>query len=182
MAAEGVTAELTTDDPYVVITDGTETFGDIAGGASAWCADDFGFSVRGDCPHGHVLRFGLDAASGSDIWHSLIEIPVVAADLQYVAHAVGDAGPGGVFDPGETVTLTVTLRNDGGINAAGTTATLQSRSEYLGVPVNTATLPDHVSRAARRPTGPIRSPFTPRRTARQATRPRCGSCSRTTTS
>jgi hypothetical protein len=141
LTANGVTAVLTTDDPYATVTDGFEIFGDIAGGAGAWCADDFGFSVRGDCPHGHVLRFGLDATSGSSTWHSVVEIPVVAAELQYNSHTFGNAGPEGVFDPGETVTLSVSLRNDGGITAGGVTATLMSRSEYLDVPVATAIYP-----------------------------------------
>jgi hypothetical protein len=141
LAANSVTAAITTDDPFATITDGAETFGNLAGGAAAWCADDFGFSVRGDCPHGHLLRFGLDATSGSSTWHSVVEIPVVAADLQHSAHAVSNAGSNGIFDPGETVTLTVTLRNDGGITAGGLTATLLSRSEYLDIPVNTAVYP-----------------------------------------
>ncbi len=140
--ASGVAAEITTDDPYVEITDGAEIYGEIAGGAAAWSLDDFGFAVRGDCPHGHLLRFGLDATDGSAPSHSVVEIPVVAADLQHASHAVGDAGPGGVFDPGETVTLTVTLRNDGEIVAAGVTATLLSGSEYVDVPVGSSGYPE----------------------------------------
>ncbi len=43
--ATGVTASITSDDPYVTITDANETFGDVAAGATIWSGDDFGVQV-----------------------------------------------------------------------------------------------------------------------------------------
>lgn len=133
-AAASVTATLATEDPYVTVTDGAETFGNINAGASAWSADDFDFDVSPACPHGHVIRFALDVSSGSDVWHSLIDVPVVAADLVTDGYTVQNAGANGRLDPGETVQLIVKLKNLGGAAAGSPTAVLVTQSEYIDVP------------------------------------------------
>ncbi|MDM7915106.1 MAG: C25 family cysteine peptidase, partial [Candidatus Eisenbacteria bacterium] len=80
LSAPGVNATLTCADPYVSIDDDAETFGDIPGGGSAWSADDFGLTVSAACPNAHVVRLGLDISSGTDVWHSLIDVPASAPD------------------------------------------------------------------------------------------------------
>ncbi len=133
MGAPDVTATLTTLDPYVTIVDGSETFGSIAAGGSAWSADDFDFDVDLGCPNGHTIRFGLDAASGQDEWHSLIDVAVVAADLVTDATTLYGAGGNGVVDPGETVDISVRLRNDGGKSADDVSGTLMTASQFVTI-------------------------------------------------
>jgi hypothetical protein len=111
--ASAVTATLTCNDPYVTITDATEEYGDLPAGAIAWSPDDFGFTVDGGCPNGRVLRFGLDIASGGNVWHSLIDVPVVSADLTASGMTIYDPSGNGILDPGETIQLSVKLKNDG---------------------------------------------------------------------
>ncbi len=132
-SAAGVTGTLTSDDPYVTITGAAETFGDIAAGSSAWCADDFNVVIDRACPGGRVIRLGLDIASGADVWHSLIDLPIVSAGFEVSSYVLTNAGPNGLLDPGETVQLSVKLRNNGGAPAVTPTATLFSRSEYIEV-------------------------------------------------
>ncbi len=136
-AAPGVAATLTTTDPYVAIQDADETFGDINVGSTAWSADDFDFVIDRACPHGHVIRFGLDITSGGDQWHSLIDVPVVAADLEASTYTLYNAGANSLLDPGETVQLSVKLNNVGGADAVTPTATLYSQSEFIDVPEGT---------------------------------------------
>lgn len=131
--ATGVSATLTTEDPYVTITDASETYGDIAGGGMLWCPDDFGFTVGQGCPDGHTLRFGLEITSGSDNWHSLIDVPVTAAALAAEASTLYNAGGNGILDPGETVGMSVRLRNTGHADATSVTGTLTSQSAYVTV-------------------------------------------------
>jgi hypothetical protein len=129
--ATAVTATLTSDDPYVVIDDDAETFGDIAAGATAWSADDFDITLLGNAPHGHVIRFGLDAASGAETWHSLFEIPVVAPAFTLSLTHVYDFGPR--IDPGEAGRLSVKLLNTGGAASLPVTGTLHSESGWMAV-------------------------------------------------
>ncbi|MEZ4651542.1 MAG: C25 family cysteine peptidase [Candidatus Eisenbacteria bacterium] len=139
--APGVTAQLVSDDPYVTILDDTEAYGDMAGATTAWSPDDFDFAIDSHCPHGHVLRFHLDVTSGSDVWRSLIEIPVFAPALLVEGTTVYDGG-NGRLDPGETAGLSVLLRNHGGTTALGVTATLSSSSQFVTIQDANGTMGD----------------------------------------
>jgi hypothetical protein len=130
-SATNVNATLTADDPYVTITDNAETFGTIAGGATAWCADDFDFQISGTTPSGHIIHFGMDVTSGSNTWHSVIEVPVLAAAFTY--EAVTLTGFGTIIDPGESGEISVRIRNNGNAAGTGITATLISQSQWVTV-------------------------------------------------
>lgn len=132
-AASGITATLTSEDPYVTISDATETYPNINGGASAWCSDDFDFALAPGCPHGRVLRFGLEVQAGTDSWHSLIDLPVVSADLVSEGTTLYNVGGDGILGPGETGELSVKVRNNGGLAATGTVASLTSPSAYITI-------------------------------------------------
>jgi hypothetical protein len=131
--ATGVTGTLTSEDPFVTILDGQETYGNIAGGASVWSPDDFGFTLAPECPHGHVARLALSASANEGQWHSLVEIPVVSADLLVSGTNLYNAGGNGLFDPGETVQLSVKLGNAGGAAAQNVTGKITSLSNFVTV-------------------------------------------------
>ena len=130
--ATGVTATLSCASPCARVVDATEDYGDIAGGASVWCPDDFVVSIEPDCAHGHRIPFLLDVASGPTHWSSLIELDVTSAALVAQGTTVVDGG-NARLDPGETVELSVDLRNDGGAEATATTAALTSLGSYVTV-------------------------------------------------
>jgi len=140
--ASNVTAILTSDDPYVTVTDADEEFGSINGGASAWSHEDFGFTVDPACPHGRMLRFGLDISSGSEAWHALIEIPAVSAEFAYQGIHLYNTGGNSLLDPGETCQLSVGVVNSGGLVATGVTATVLSLSQWLDLPDPTGSYPN----------------------------------------
>ncbi|MBU2692348.1 MAG: T9SS type A sorting domain-containing protein [Candidatus Eisenbacteria bacterium] len=131
-SAASVTATLTTDDPYITITDGNEAFGTVAGGASVWSADDFDFTIDLGCPHGRVIQFALEVSSGATSWHSLVEVEVISADLQFQDFRVED-GFNGILDPGETAGLRLKIYNGGGITAENAVGTLVSLSPLITV-------------------------------------------------
>ena len=132
--ATGVTATLSSVDPYVAIAQNNESFGDISPLASAWSADSYVFTVSPACPHGHTVRFGLDVSSDTNAWHSLIDVPVVSAHLVAGGYSLYNAGPNGILDPGETAQLAVKLHNYGVENAAGVAGTFTSLSPLVYVP------------------------------------------------
>jgi hypothetical protein len=57
-------------DPYVTITDATETFGNIVAGDSIWTPDDFDFVVSSSCPHAHPVNFRLTLTGTNGSWTS----------------------------------------------------------------------------------------------------------------
>ena len=131
--AHGVAATLTTTDPYVTSDHAQAHFGDIAPGASAWSDTAYAFVVDRTCPNGHRIRFGLDVTTEEGQWHSLIDVPVVSADLAATGYTLYNAGSNGMLDPGETVQISVILNNNGGADAATPTAMLLTQSQYVDI-------------------------------------------------
>ncbi|MBD3236926.1 MAG: hypothetical protein GF330_09500 [Candidatus Eisenbacteria bacterium] len=129
--ASDVTGTLTTDDPYVTILDDSESFGDIAAGGSAWSADDFDIEIAAGAPSGHVIDLGLDLQAGGDDWHSLIQIPVVAAALAYNDLTLYDMGT--QVDPGDAGEISVELLNFGDATGQDIVGNLVSRSSWVTV-------------------------------------------------
>lgn len=137
-AASSVSATLTTSDPYATISDASKSFGNIAAGASAWSSGSYVLAVSTACPHGRKIRLGLDITSGVNTWHSLIDLPVVSADLACEGTSLYNVGGNGLFDPGESGQASVKVRNNGGMDATSMTATVTSLSPFMTVVDGTA--------------------------------------------
>ncbi len=131
-AAAAVVATLTSADPYVTMVYDTATIGDLPAGSSAW-AQGLAFQVSSDCPDGRVLRFGLDCRSDLQQWHSMFELRVRSSDLAAVGKTLYNAGPNGLFDPAETIEMSVQLRNAGFQSATGVTAQIYSHSPWIQI-------------------------------------------------
>jgi len=123
-----VSATLTSDDPYVTVLDGNDTFGDIAGGGTTW--GDFQIEVAANAPNGHELALILTAASGASEWVSAMRLPVTTSALTQTDFA-WSVGTG--LDPGETGSLSVTLNNGGTLAAQGTVGELSTTSHWITV-------------------------------------------------
>ena len=132
--APGVTAHVSSTDPYVQITRADVIYGDIPGGGAAWAGDPFLLSVTDACPHGHAIRLNLEAQSGANSYHSIVDLNVVSADLVAETYQLQDVGSNGLLDPGETGTLKISLRNLGGSAAVNPVASLLTLSEFVDVP------------------------------------------------
>jgi len=117
----------TNPDPYITITDGTATFGNIASGGSASCSDGFVFSVSKDCPNEEVVEFMLTITDAvSHTWSEKFCLQVGTPQIQYTAHSVF-----GNLMAGATDSLLVQLSNYGTSVASGITGTLSSSSTYI---------------------------------------------------
>jgi hypothetical protein len=128
-AATGVTAVLTSADPWASVVSGAASFGTIAAGADA--AGDVPFTVQlaPGAPAAHKCQLDLAVTSGAATWTSLLELEVKAGAFSFISFTYG--GPGGSLDPGETGTLTVTLRNTGNVGVTAASATLLSSSPWV---------------------------------------------------
>lgn len=63
-----VYGQLSTNDPYITITDYYEQFGDITEGSQAWSYNDFDFEISEDCPEKDVI-FNLLLECDEGIWN-----------------------------------------------------------------------------------------------------------------
>ncbi len=116
--ASAVEAVLQSDDPMLRVLSDVTSYGDIDGGALASPSVPFEIAIDEDCPNGHVALLDLLVESGGvrTTWTSAVTIEVAAPVVVVSSWSMDDSGGGdgdGTPEPGETVELTVELRNDG---------------------------------------------------------------------
>jgi hypothetical protein len=129
--AHDVTGTLTSNDPYLTISDGSEVFGDIDPGTSVWSKDDFDVEIDAAAPNGHLIRLALDLQSGTESWHSLMDFAVVSAEFIYDDVTLYDMGS--QLDPGDEGQISLRIRNAGDAPASDVSGTLVSHSDWITV-------------------------------------------------
>nr|NQU94379.1 T9SS type A sorting domain-containing protein [Bacteroidota bacterium] len=140
--ADNVVVTLTSSDPYVTITDDTEDFGNIAGGASVNMEDAFAFDIDATTPNQHAISFTVQAV-GQDTWSSSFSVVVCSPALSFTGFVVDDGASGnnnGHLDPGETADVIVAVANEGDASAYEVTAMMSSTDPYMTV--NTTAVQD----------------------------------------
>ena len=134
--ATGVEAVLRTSDPYITVTDSTQSYDAItADYGVSFESSAYAFDVAADVPDGHVIEFELDIYGDyADTAFDGFELSVHAPVLEVLLAAVDDALSGdndGILDPGETADIIVSLANSGSGVAADLTAVLAESDPYL---------------------------------------------------
>ena len=134
--AEAINANavLSSTDSFIVITDAEEFFGNISGDGTVSIAEAFGFYVSPDMPDGHIIALTLTVSDDYDgVWISDFYLTAHAPILNFAGAVIDDTeeNNNSVFDPDETVALTVTLENGGSGIAENLTATLSSISPFI---------------------------------------------------
>ncbi|MBM71507.1 MAG: hypothetical protein CL847_01810 [Crocinitomicaceae bacterium] len=110
--AEGVNVEVTTEDSWVVITNGNITVGDISDGVSL-VAEGFAFDVVAGVIDGHIALFLVEITDvNGNVWNTQFNVTLNAPSLEVVGLEVVDEG-NGIMDSGENVDLVVEVANIG---------------------------------------------------------------------
>jgi hypothetical protein len=127
----GVSAILSSEDPYVTIIEGERDFPDIPAGANGTCTEPYVIQVAGNAPDEHMAQFSIEATANEGSWDAAfsldIQAPLLAATGCVVIDSPGGNGDGNA-NPGETITLRVWLENAGHSDAEQLTGTLSSMS------------------------------------------------------
>ena len=131
--ANNVSGIITCSDPDIVITDNTESFGDIEIGGQAWCNYNYDFNISSDCPTKEV-EFMLDISSDEGVWYSSFVISIENQgnpNLEYLSHIIDDDNEGassgngdGLPVAGESIQMPVQIINTGEIGAHDISAIL----------------------------------------------------------
>jgi hypothetical protein len=116
--AENVSLTIECSDRYVDLLEaGPVNYGSINPGGIAAPLGAIAFRVAEGAPDAHEVHLDLSIRARTYAWHAILDLPVVAPELNYTSHTL--AGCGTLLDPGESATLTVTLSNDGAASGAG---------------------------------------------------------------
>jgi len=132
--ANNITAYLSSDSPYITITDSTEQYGDFSVGEVKSVANGFSFKVSDTIPDGLRVKFNVRAVNADTSWVSNFRIEAHAPSLHIKKVVILDSIGGnnnGHLDPGESVDVNVTIANSGDFACSGTWVKISSPSDYL---------------------------------------------------
>ena len=117
--ATNVMVTIESSDEYVTMTDNTEFYGTILGGATAVVPDGFGWEVANNIPDLHHVVFEMTATDGTDTWTSFFTVIGHAPKIEFGNMQIDDTqgNSNGRLDPGETVYIIIPTYNNGSYQA-----------------------------------------------------------------
>jgi len=117
------------NDPYVSVTSGAVSYGTITAGGTASNSSPIVFHVAASCPDNRVISINLTLTGGV-----VIPIPITVRNGDLSIQSITFVGASGnVINPGMTFPMTISLKNNGGYDLTGMTATLRSSDIYFEV-------------------------------------------------
>ena len=136
--ATSVTVKVTTADPYITMTDSTETYGTIPSNSSLLKTDAFAYIVANNIPDGRLVNFTVTATDGTNIWPGAFSITAHSASLKLASSKIIDStgNNNGRWDAGETVKLKTMLKNTGTSSVSAVIGLLSENDPYLTINTN----------------------------------------------
>jgi len=135
--ATATTATLTTTDPNVTITDGTEIFGDIEAGTDLEKSAAFAFQIADDIADGYSVNFTLKITFNSiQTYETTVTVKVQAPALSVGTFTLSDLQGGngnGRLESGETATIRIKNGNTGKATSPNAIGQLISDSPWLTI-------------------------------------------------
>jgi hypothetical protein len=133
--ANNAAAVLSVADPYITITDNSQSWGNITAGTVAIQNNAFAVTVANNVPDQQVISFGLEMTADPDkTWNANFFITINAPALQFGNMVINDnvGGNGnGRLDPGETAEISVQVLNNGHSLSPTGLASLTSASPWV---------------------------------------------------
>ncbi|MBM4402943.1 MAG: hypothetical protein FJ042_00905, partial [Candidatus Cloacimonetes bacterium] len=137
--ASDITATISTSASGITFTDNTESIASLAAGASVTRTNAFAFGTANNIPDQLSVPMTITMVSGADNWtHNFSQVfnaPALALGSVIIQDPLGNNN--GRLDPGETVTVLISLANNGG--AASPAGNGYLTCSTPGITVNTGT-------------------------------------------
>lgn len=156
----GITASLSTQSPYITITDSVQQYGDFLPGEMKVVPQGFSFKVSDTIPDGLKIKFHINAISADTNWLSNFSVFSHAPDLKVtsvrVIDTTGTGNHNNNMDPGEDVRVQFRIVNPGDFTSDSVFVILNTTSQDIEIPYDTVFLGDIVPRATRYPEFEVR--------------------------
>jgi hypothetical protein len=130
-----LSVELSTTSENITILDAAVNVDPISAGETSYLQNVFSFEVAHAIPDNYEIDFSLNI-SGDQNWTSTFSLIAYAPVLEYVSYMMDDSDYGngdGIFDPGESVDILITVANVGSSEIANVTGLLTSSSPHIFV-------------------------------------------------
>jgi len=116
VTAEDISAQISSEQSWINIIDGVESYGNILPGSMTFSDDDFDIAVGSSALEGNEIRLDLSIAEGQHVnYQDHIYLTVNGPYLDVCSYLVDD-NSNNQLDPGEIADLVLTLENSGSIS------------------------------------------------------------------
>jgi hypothetical protein len=133
--ATNVTAQLSTEDTYITIVDGSHFAGNIEAEGTVLIENAFRIQIADNIPDQHRVYFTLTISDDEEAWLSYFNFAVNAPEMVVlypdIVDSLPDGNDDGLLDPGETVTLLFPIHNDGQALSPETMVRFVGSSPYI---------------------------------------------------
>ncbi len=117
--ANNLNLSIASDNPWINIISEHATVADIPAGSSLQANNLFSVKISNRVPDQESIAFEISITDGSDVWTSMRRVTAYAANVQVAETNMMDSNYNGYFEPGETVTIQLTLTNNGHMAVPG---------------------------------------------------------------
>jgi hypothetical protein len=131
-ALHNVNLNFQASDPYITLTDSTQTVGLLNPGQTVIIPDALAFQVSEAVPDGHEIITTSQAIATEDVFTRIIPITAYSANLKITALSIQD-GNNNILMPGETGTLHVSISNSGGSACINVNALLSAIDPMINI-------------------------------------------------
>lgn len=140
--ATAVTANLSTTDPAITITDTTEYYGSILSSSTSTKNDAYAITVSNTVPDGHLASININSIDGASSWNSSFNITINAPALAIGNLTIDDAAGNndGKLDPNENSDIIFESLNNGHANYPSANGVLTSTSTFVNITSGSASL------------------------------------------
>jgi len=136
LATTGVQATISTDSPYITLTDSTENYGDFGIGETKSITDAFAFTANQNTPGGTQIIFTIKAVDANDsVFLSNFVVTTHGPALQIGTLTVSDplGNNNGRLDPGETAEIHIQTTNTGDFVAGQVLSQVTSSNPFVTI-------------------------------------------------
>ena len=130
--ATEVSAQLTSQDEYVFINNGTTEFDDIESLHSGNSLTPFNITIASNCPDAHSAFFEVLVQSEEDNWNLQFELELQAPQPAIIDQFYDD-GNNNIIDPGETADVILIINNQGGASLFNSNIIISSDDPFITI-------------------------------------------------
>ncbi len=126
---DGVEVSLSIDDPYILMLDDSQSFGDIAPDTISGVDNAFAFLVAAEVPDEYSFAISATVTGSGEIWNYNLNMTAYAPVLSLEGVLVDD--PDGQLDPGDTAEIGIIIHNTGGSSIAAPQTIFSTSDSYI---------------------------------------------------
>jgi len=137
--ANSVNVKISSDSPYITITDSTEFYGTMNPNVLLSISNGFTFNISNITPCYHKAEFKKTATfNDSTTSESYFSVNISAPKLEVTSFTILDqyGNNNGKLDPGETVQISIGMKNNGNTAAMNVSSVLECNNNFINIQQN----------------------------------------------